>query len=306
MSDDLDTTAPRAVAVLLHPSRPEALDSAVDFIEQIADRGIATRVLEESYEAVRERVRPEVEVQLVDPDTPQVEMVLVFGGDGSILRGAELAVPWQVPLLGVNLGHVGFLAELDASEVGHLVEHVVARSFQVERRLTLSVEVYEPNGELQWTSFAVNEVSVEKIARERMLEVLALVDSRPLSRWGCDGILVSTPTGSTAYAFSAGGPVMWPDVEAIELVPLSAHALFAGPVVLSPRSTVDLMVSSERNVPAVVWADGARTVDAAPGSRITLRRGSKDLLIARLAPQPFTTRLVKKFGLPVEGFRGRR
>lgn len=306
MSDDLDTTAPRAVAVLLHPSRPEALDSAVDFIEQIADRGIATRVLEESYEAVRERVRPEVEVQLVDPDTPQVEMVLVFGGDGSILRGAELAVPWQVPLLGVNLGHVGFLAELDASEVGHLVEHVVARSFQVERRLTLSVEVYEPNGELQWTSFAVNEVSVEKIARERMLEVLALVDDRPLSRWGCDGILVSTPTGSTAYAFSAGGPVMWPDVEAIELVPLSAHALFAGPVVLSPRSTVDLMVSSERNVPAVVWADGARTVDAAPGSRITLRRGSKDLLIARLAPQPFTTRLVKKFGLPVEGFRGRR
>lgn len=306
MSDDLDTTAPRAVAVLLHPSRPEALDSAVDFIEQIADRGIATRVLEESYEAVRERVRPEVEVQLVDPDTPQVEMVLVFGGDGSILRGAELAVPWQVPLLGVNLGHVGFLAELDASEVGHLVEHVVARSFQVERRLTLSVEVYEPNGELQWTSFAVNEVSVEKIARERMLEVLALVDGRPLSRWGCDGILVSTPTGSTAYAFSAGGPVMWPDVEAIELVPLSAHALFAGPVVLSPRSTVDLMVSSERNVPAVVWADGARTVDAAPGSRITLRRGSKDLLIARLAPQPFTTRLVKKFGLPVEGFRGRR
>lgn len=306
MSDDLDTTAPRAVAVLLHPSRPEALDSAVDFIEQIADRGIATRVLEESYEAVRERVRPEVEVQLVEPDTPQVEMVLVFGGDGSILRGAELAVPWQVPLLGVNLGHVGFLAELDASEVGHLVEHVVARSFQVERRLTLSVEVYEPNGELQWTSFAVNEVSVEKIARERMLEVLALVDGRPLSRWGCDGILVSTPTGSTAYAFSAGGPVMWPDVEAIELVPLSAHALFAGPVVLSPRSTVDLMVCSERNVPAVVWADGARTVDAAPGSRITLRRGSKDLLIARLAPQPFTTRLVKKFGLPVEGFRGRR
>lgn len=306
MSDDLDTTAPRAVAVLLHPSRPEALDSAVDFIEQIADQGIATRVLEESYEAVRERVRPEVEVQLVEPDTPQVEMVLVFGGDGSILRGAELAVPWQVPLLGVNLGHVGFLAELDASEVGHLVEHVVARSFQVERRLTLSVEVYEPNGELQWTSFAVNEVSVEKIARERMLEVLALVDGRPLSRWGCDGILVSTPTGSTAYAFSAGGPVMWPDVEAIELVPLSAHALFAGPVVLSPRSTVDLMVSSERNVPAVVWADGARTVDAAPGSRITLRRGSKDLLIARLAPQPFTTRLVKKFGLPVEGFRGRR
>ena len=186
------------------------------------------------------------------------------------------------------------------------MRQVAERSYTTEKRLTLSVAVNGPDGREQWRSFAVNEVSVEKIARERMVEVLAVVDGRPLSRWGCDGVLVSTPTGSTAYAFSAGGPVMWPDVEAIELVPLSAHALFARPSVLSPTSTVELVLSAERDVPAAVWADGARTVDAEPGSRIMVRRNQHDLLIARLSEQPFTTRLVKKFGLPVEGFRGRR
>ncbi|ROR55852.1 NAD+ kinase [Luteococcus japonicus] len=305
-ADQMQMNGDRAVAVLLHPSRPDALDAAVGFIAGIAERGFTAHVLAEAYDDVSSRVaQQDIEVGLLGARNPGLELVVVFGGDGSILRGAEQALPWDVPLLGVNLGHVGFLAELEASEIDDLVDRVDSRAYEVEKRLTLAVEVHDPSGHLVWESFAVNEVSVEKIARERMLEVLAIVDDQPLSRWGCDGILVSTPTGSTAYAFSSGGPVMWPDVEAIELVPLSAHALFARPAVLSPKSTVDLVVSSERNIPAVVWADGARTVDAGPGSRVRLRRGAHDLLIARLRPQPFTTRLVKKFGLPVEGFRGR-
>lgn len=296
----------RAVAVLLHPTRPEALETAVDFIVQVAARGIRCLLDCDSHQAVVETLAGRAEVGLLGEDDGQLELVVIFGGDGSILRAAELALPLEVPLLGVNLGHVGFLAELEASQVRDLVEQVSECSYAVERRLTLQVEVLDSEGRAQWSSFAVNEVSVEKIARERMVEVLAIVDGRPLSRWGCDGVLVSTPTGSTAYAFSAGGPVMWPDVEAIELVPLSAHALFARPLVLSPTSTVELALSVERDVPAAVWADGARSVDAQPGSRIVVRRGEHDLLIARLAEQPFTTRLVKKFGLPVEGFRGRR
>ncbi|MEL4506288.1 NAD kinase [Luteococcus sp. H138] len=296
----------RRVAVMLHPHREQALKAAVAFVLRIAERGIQTVVLPECAERMVPALAGRAEVAVMGDEDPQVELVVIFGGDGSILRGAEIALPWEVPLLGVNLGHVGFLAELEASETAQLVDQVVARAYQVERRLTLSVEVFDAYGKLQWTNFAVNEVSVEKIARERMIEVLAMVDDRPLSKWGCDGVLVCTPTGSTAYAFSAGGPVMWPDVEAIELVPLSAHALYARPSVLSPKSRVDLVVSLERQIPAVVWADGARSVDAAPGSRISLCRGEHDLLIARLAPQPFTTRLVKKFELPVEGFRGRR
>lgn len=294
----------RQIAVLPHPGRIEAVRAAADFIVRIAERGIDCLVRPDALEPLRAELAGRARIDLLDPAQPDAELIVVFGGDGSILRGAEIALPWGVPLLGVNLGHVGFLAELEASQTSDLVEQVDSRSYRVERRLTLQVEVYGPDGALVWESFALNEVSVEKIARERMLEVMAVVDEHPLSRWGCDGVLVSTPTGSTAYAFSAGGPVLWPDLEAIELVPLSAHALFARPLVLSPHSRVDLHVSLERGVPAAVWADGARTVDAEPGSRITLVRGAEDLLIARLAEQPFTTRLVKKFGLPVEGFRG--
>lgn len=305
MTEIQSRTADRAVAVMLHPTRPDALDMAADFIAGLAERGVQAKVLQEALHGVEMRLAGRAQVGLLgEGDDSDVEIAVVFGGDGSILRGAEAALPLHIPLLGVNLGHVGFLAELEASETLALVDQVAQRSYQVERRLTLDVDVFSPTGELQWASFAINEVSVEKIARERMLEVLASIDGHPLSRWGCDGVLVSTPTGSTAYAFSAGGPVMWPGVEAIELVPLSAHALFARALVLSPDARIDLEVSLERGVPATVWADGARTVDAEPGSLITLRRGENDMLIARLSEQPFTTRLVKKFGLPVEGFRG--
>lgn len=297
----------RSVAVLLHPTRREALEMAADFVVGLRSHGIRAKVIDEAHRPLQGALAGRADVTLLGagPDD-DVELAVVFGGDGSILRAAETALPLDIPLLGVNLGHVGFLAELEASETAQLVTDVAGRRYQVEHRLTLRVDVHGPDGEPVWWSFAVNEVSVEKIARERMLEVMASVDGRPLSRWGCDGVLVSTPTGSTAYAFSAGGPVMWPGVEAIELVPLSAHALFARALVLAPTSTVELEVSAERGIPAAVWADGARTVDAEPGSRITLRRAEHDLLIARLGEQPFTTRLVKKFALPVEGFRGGR
>lgn len=304
----MTTSENRAVAVFLHPTRPEAVDAAAAFISGLAERGLRCQVSTERPERVdelRAQLPSGVDFDELDLSARQgFELVVVFGGDGSILSGAEFAVPRGLPLLGVNLGHVGFLAELDLSETSDLVDKVVSHTYEVERRLTLAVSVRDETGALIWESFAINEVSVEKAARERMLEVMATVDHKPLSRWGCDGVLVSTPTGSTAYAFSAGGPVMWPDVSAMLLVPLSAHALFNRSLVLSPGSRVDLDVSHGRDATASVWVDGRRSVDAQPGSRVTVVRGSKDLLIARLAEQPFTTRLVKKFRLPVEGFRG--
>jgi NAD+ kinase len=229
-------------------------------------------------------------------------VVVVFGGDGTILRSAEWALGRRVPVLGVNLGHVGFLAELEVSDLPRIVEQVIRRDYVIEHRLTVTVELRpDPEGPVTWESFAVNEVSVEKLSRRRMIEVLAQVDGLPVSRWGCDGILVSTPTGSTAYAFSAGGPVMWPELEAFLMVPLSAHALFARPLVIGPESEVviDLVGGGD----AVVWCDGRRTIDAPLGSRLTVRRNKDSLKVARLSVQPFTNRLVKKFGLSVEGFR---
>lgn len=230
------------------------------------------------------------------------DVVVVFGGDGTILRAAELAEP-GTPLLGVNLGHVGFLAEAEPEDVQFVVEALIARRWSVEERTRLRVNVLR-GGESVDGTWALNEVSIEKGARERMIEVLVEVDGRPLSRWGCDGVVCATPTGSTAYAFSAGGPVVWPEVAAMLVVPLSAHALFARPLVVSPSSTIALDLAPGSR--AVLWADGRRTIDVQPGDRLVVSADPIPVRFARLAPAPFTDRLVAKFDLPVDGWRGRQ
>lgn len=302
----LASTQPgRQVGVLLHPSRAEAVQAAAEFASHVAARGMFCRFEKSRVDEVRSHVTVPVGV-LTDPGDPemaQLELVVVFGGDGTILAAADWSVPAGIPLIGVNLGHVGFLAELDGSEMTGLAEQVGERNYSVEQRLTLAIEVRDPSDQLVWHSHAINEISVEKGVRQKMIEVKAQIDGRPLSRWGCDGVLVATPTGSTAYAFSAGGPVIWPDVEALLLVPLAAHALFSKALVLSPSSCVDLELSAERSSSAVVWADGRRTLDIAPGSRIKVTRARRNFLLARLKEQPFTDRLVRKFALPVNGWR---
>jgi len=232
-----------------------------------------------------------------------VEIVVALGGDGTLLRAAELARPAQVPLLGINLGKVGFLAEIELGDLDAVVGHVVAGQYTVDERLTVDVTV-EHNGKTLARSWALNEASVEKGARERMLEVIVEVDGRPVSRYGCDGVVCATPTGSTAYAFSAGGPVVWPEVEALLLVPISAHALFNRALVTAPSSTIAVTVDPHAPS-AVLCCDGRRVFEVPPGGRIVLRRGEDPVRVARLRPQPFTDRLVAKFGLPVQGWRAR-
>ena len=224
--------------------------------------------------------------------------------------------PAGVPLLGVNLGHVGFLAEAEAHDLPDVIERVIGHRYTVEQRMTIDVTVRQ-DGCITARTWALNEATVEKVARERMIEVVTEIDGRPLSRWGCDGVVCATPTGSTAYAFSAGGPVVWPEVEALLMVPISAHALFAGPLVISPRSVLAVEVISGASVgqafAGVLWCDGRRRVDLPPGARVEVRRGSEPVLLARLrgGDDPtalgalFTDRLVAKFGLPVAGWRGR-
>jgi NAD+ kinase len=289
----------RVVAVQTHLGRPEAVSAACDFVRSVSAHGLVVAAEPDVAEALLD-CSPDTRV--IDTNAADgIEVVVVFGGDGTILKAAEWALGKRVPVLGVNLGHVGFLAELEVSDLPRIVDHVIRRDYAIENRLTISVELQpDPQGEVTWRSFAVNEVSIEKLSRRKMIEVLAQVDGLPVSRWGCDGLLVSTPTGSTAYAFSAGGPVMWPELEAFLMVPLSAHALFARPMVLGPDSevVVDLLAGD-----AVLWCDGRRTVDAPLGSRVTIRRHDNHLQVARLSVQPFTNRLVKKFGLSVEGFR---
>ena len=289
------------VAVLTHPRRPEAMAAACAFVSSLADHGIRCLVFPDALVAIRQAVPHATVAAVGRPDDGAAEIAVVFGGDGTILRAAEWAVSHDVPVLGVNLGHVGFLAEMEVVELPTLADRVLRGDYTTERRVTLHVEALDESGTLLWSSFAVNEVSLEKASRQKVVEILATIDGLPVSRWACDGILISTPTGSTAYAFSAGGPVMWPNVEAFLVVPLSAHALFARPLVVGPDSVVEIDLVS--NAEAVVWCDGRRTFDVAPGCRVIARRAPHHLTMVRLSEQPFTNRLVRKFGLRIEGWR---
>jgi len=295
----------RTVLVTAHTGRENALRSARFVADRLTAAGIAVRTLAGEFASPGTQ-----EVPASATAAEGAELVIVLGGDGSLLRAAELSRPAGVPLIGVTLGHVGFLAEAEPDGLADLVERVVAREYAVEERMTIDVTVRR-NGTGVASTWALNEATVEKAARERVIEVIIEIDGRPLSRWGGDGVECSTPTGSTAYAFSAGGPVVWPEVEALLLVPISAHALFAPPMVVSPQSVlaVELIVASETSG-AVLWCDGRRKVDLPPGARVEVRRGTLPVLLARLqAPVSrsggFTDRLVAKFGLPVAGWRGR-
>jgi len=289
---------PREVLVVPHMHRAAAREAAATTARLLLQAGVMVRVPEgdcDVFDGID--VRPVPDARAAEG----AELVVVLGGDGTILRGAEMAHAARVPLLGVNLGHVGFLAEAEPDALPDTVRRVVARDYTVELRMTLDVEVRH-EGVVVQRQWALNEASVEKTARQKMLELVVEVDGRPLSRWGADGVVLATPTGSTAYAFSAGGPVVWPDVEALLLVPLSAHALFARPLVVSPDSTLAIDVVSPTGA---LWCDGRRTFDLPPGARIEVTRGSEPIRLARLHAAPFTDRLVAKFALPVEGWRGR-
>jgi NAD+ kinase len=293
----------RRVLVVTHPGRADAAAVAADFCARVAAAGMRVRLLEGESEALG-TWSDDLEVAAGADAADGCELIVVFGGDGTILRGAEFARPSATPLLGVNLGHVGFLAEAEVDKMDFTVDHVVNRSYGVEERLTLDVEVFAEGASVA-RDWALNEASVEKAARERMLELMIEVDGRPLSTFGCDGVVCATPTGSTAYNFSAGGPIVWPRVEALLMVPISAHALFARPMVVSPDSILALEIAAEGADHGVLWCDGRRTVELARGARVEVRRGERPVRLARLHRAPFTDRLVRKFELPVTGWRGR-
>ncbi|MBA3418656.1 MAG: NAD kinase [Geodermatophilaceae bacterium] len=297
-----DSGAGRSALLVTHTGREDIVELARDVAGRLGSAGMAVRVLAEE---ARELRLVDAEVVAVDDCAADgAEIVLVLGGDGTFLRAAELARPSGAPLIGVNLGRIGFLAETEPEALADTVAHILDRRYSVEERLTLDVRV-EVGGEVVAEAWALNEASVEKTSRERMLEVVIEVDGRPLTSFGCDGVLCSTPTGSTAYAFSAGGPVVWPDVDALLLVPNSAHALFSRALVTSPTSVLTVCVAAGGH-DAVLFCDGRRTVPVPAGARVDVRRASQPVRVVRVHTTPFSDRLVAKFQLPVLGFREQR
>jgi len=279
----------RTALLVLHPTRPEALLFAQELIAALAERNISS---------VTNYPGGLTDCPGMGPGIP-FEIAVVLGGDGTILRAAELVLGTDIPVLGINLGNVGFLAEIDRPTASLLAEAIAEKNYRGERRLLLQNEVLREGAQIA-TGWALNEFTIER-SHSQMVELFVQIDDRPLSRWGCDGVICATPTGSTAYAFSAGGPVLWPEVEAIVVLPLAAHALFSRPMVISPNSSIVIDIESRE---AMITADGVRKVPLLAGDRVIIRRSELRVEILHIESAVFTDRLVAKFKLPIEGWRG--
>ena len=281
----------RAAVLVVNPSRAEAVEAATEIagLLQKADFELFT-ISEVSINGVANSTAENL---------PAVEIAVVLGGDGTILRGAELTRQRNIPLLGINIGHVGFMAEVIRPEISAVAKSVIDKSYGLDSRMVLAYEVIR-NGKVIDTGWALNEVTVER-QHTTMVELFVQIDGRPLSRWGCDGLIASTPTGSTAYAFSAGGPVLWPEVEALVLLPISAHALFARPMVISPKSEIVVEIQSDE---ALLSADALRKFPLVKGDQVRITRDASKILLSHIVATTFTDRIVAKFKLPVEGWRG--
>jgi len=299
-------TTERNILIVAHTGRTDSLDAAIQVCRQLQAAGLTPVLSPDEFDDMQRAVEGDLGPVAILGQAVQIwelEIVIVLGGDGTILRAAELTRGCSAPLLGVNLGHVGFLAESEREDLTETVARVLARDYLVEERMTLAVQALLGH-EVLFETWALNEATIEKASRERMLEVVIEVDGRPLSSFGCDGVVMSTPTGSTAYSFSAGGPIVWPSLDAMLLVPLSAHALFARPLVVGPDSTFAVEVLDRTAGSAVLWCDGRRTQDLPRGARVVVKRSPVPVRLARLSQGPFTDRLVHKFALPVTGWRG--
>jgi NAD+ kinase len=280
----------RNLLIVCNPSRKDAVAAAVQLEASLSKTFDVFTISDIDISGIK---------KLKISDLPEIEVGIVLGGDGTTLRAAEVAHLRQVPLLGVNLGHVGFLSEVEESNIADVISAVLEKSYVIDPRITLKYEVSR-NGQIVDSGWALNEVTVER-EKTTMVELFLEIDNRPISRWGCDGLICSTPTGSTAYAFSAGGPILWPEVDALVVLPISAHALFSRPLVISPTSKIVVGIESAQ---ALLSADALRKFPLIAKDKVFVTKNDGIIKLAHLKNTSFSDRLVAKFKLPVEGWRG--
>jgi NAD+ kinase len=276
-----------SVLLVIHPTRNEALNTGKELAKLLREQNL------DVYATIKLDGAKEFD------ESSKVDLAVVLGGDGTMLRASEIFRGKKLPILGINLGHVGFLAEIERPSLSDIASAITNGSFEIEERMSLSYQLLR-GGKVLQSGWALNEVTIERNDHQ-MIDLFVQIDHRPLSRWWCDAVICATPTGSTAYAYSAGGPVVWPEVDALVLLPLAAHALFTRPMVISPQSEIVIDIESES---ADLNADGIRRTKLQKNDRVVLTSDKEDVLLAHIKPAAFADRLVAKFKLPVEGWRG--
>ena len=268
------------IGFYIRPDRPEA--------EALAERASAW-LLAAGHEAF---------TALAPDGTASVDgadLLVSLGGDGTLLRAVDSAMATSVPVMGVNLGHLGYLTEVEPSGLEEALQRFLDGQFEVEERMTLAVAVHGPDGAMIADVCALNEATVEKTVPGHTVRVAASIDDLPFVTYAADGLLLSTPTGSTAYNLSARGPLLSPRLRAIVLTPVSPHMLFDRPLVLDPRQRVHLEVLGPR--PAVLVVDGITMCTLEPGSTVDCREGDRPARLVTFGSRDFHAILRAKFHL---------
>ena len=262
------------VAIVVHDGKPKAVELEKELLAVLGDRGIA----------------------IVDAGA---DLVVSLGGDGTVLRAARHAHESDAPLLAVNLGHLGYLTEVEAGAAQEALERVFAGDFSLEERMMLACEA-DPGGGTK-SFVGLNEVLVERTSRFRLVQLEVRVGGERLATFNADGVIVATPTGSTAYALSAGGPIVSPRAQCLVVVPVSPHMIFSRSVILAPDETVEITVgggNDDRAHEAAVVLDGAEGANVGQGGTVIVRRHERPLRLVRLAGPGFLERLRIKLDLP--------
>lgn len=218
------------------------------------------------------------------------DLVVAVGGDGTVLKAAQLAVSMGVPVVGINLGTIGFLAEAEPDEMEETLSALIEGRYRIEERNTIEVRL--PDGT---TALGINDVVVEKIDSQRLVVLDVDVDGEPFLRHRVDGLVIATSTGSTAYSFSAGGPLLDPRVPAILVTPVAPHSLFDRTLVIPSDSTIEVTVADDRSVR--VSADGREVGSMAEGDRATIGPGPTRAQFVRMREEGFPGRVTRKFRL---------
>ncbi len=281
----------KRVAVVLHGSRAAAAEIGRTLVAELGARNVEVVALPEDAERLGAPAVATPALYIAD----DVDLVFVLGGDGTLLRAAALVRGSGTPLLGVNLGRLGFLTQLERHELSTALTKILAEGFEVEERMTLEGEVVSGD-EIVEEIWALNDVIVEKLSPGRLIKLSVAIEGEPFTSFGCDGLIVATPTGSTAYSFSAHGPVVAPNLDCLVLTPVSAHGLFDRSIVVAPHDTITITILPDPDAVSLV-IDGRKSLELTPDMQVRVRAGKKRARLARLEATPFWSIVRTKFGM---------
>lgn len=281
----------KRAAVVLHGSRASAAELGRTLVAELAARDVAIVALPEDAERLGAPAIATPAEKLAD----DAELVFVLGGDGTMLRAAALVRERGTPLLGVNLGRLGFLTQVERDDLAGALEKIIDDGFDVEERMTLEGEVLSGD-EVVERLWALNDVIVEKLSPGRLIKLGVAFADVPFTTFACDGLIIATPTGSTAYSFSAHGPVVSPDLDCLVFTPVSSHGLFDRSIVVAPHETISITVLPDPDAVSLV-IDGRKAIELTPGMEMRVHTGATRARLARVAAVPFWSLVRTKFGL---------